>query len=291
MVDDGNLGVELIQRGWCQSSVIKPPAPVSTSWLTLASTELEEIWIKKEAFLSEDDMLIVISQACDIQKSPSQEPYIETIRLYWTSDKAIINSASKNSASEFLVTRGCSEDGIAGGWIADMHGLVRLDKRSFLKMTPFPFFNEEEDPGRRKLFGIWLAKRYNRQAVPNEIVKAVQQPVVSAASKLGPNHDLHRIFRGIWQIRFIAYLNGSSLYDVEMYLLYDEASTEQVNKEDAAKLAGWIKGVLDKSGNAELTSCARISLKEISVHDYANMYQLPVDYFTLPELLQEKMDT
>jgi hypothetical protein len=291
MVTSDNVGVELIRLGWRQGSIVKA-IPVAISWysLDIEDPNGSEKWNRREISLNDDDCLIVISQSCDIQKRSEQEPFVEMIRAYWTTDKGIINNASKNSMREFLVSRRATENGAIEGLIADINGLIKLDKQSLFALTPQDGFDEVNEPGRERLFRIWLAKRYSRQAIPNDIVKAVQQPIVEAVKNLSKTHDFHRIFDGIWKIRFIAYKEAERLYKVELLLLYDESGRLQISAEDAATLAGWISDVLQKSGKAELVYCIRKNIKEISVYDYSNMYELPLDYYTLPEYTEEKMD-
>ncbi len=290
MVKSDNIGLELIRRGWRQGSILKAIS-ATVSWFTLDTENLSssEKWIRKEVSLNEDDYLIVISQICDIQKHPDQEPFVQTIRAYWTSNRGTINDASKNSVREFLIRRTIT-DKVIEGLIADINNPINIDKHSLLAITPQFGFDEANEPGRERLFRMWLAKRYSRQAIPNDIVAAVQQPIVEAVKKLSKTHDFHRIFDGIWQIRFLAYRNDNQLYKVEMLLLYEESSKAQVSEEDAATLAGWISDVLSNAGKAKLVYCIRRSIKNISVYDYANMYQLPLDYYTLPEYTEQKMD-
>lgn len=291
MVTLDNVGVELIRLGWRQGSIVRA-VPVAISWYSLNikdSNDLEK-WNRREIFLKDDDYLIVISQSCDIQKRNEQEPFVEMIHAYWTTDKGIINNASKNSMREFLVSRRVTENGSIEGLIADINGLIKLDKQSLLALAPQDGFDEVNEPGRERLFRLWIAKRYSRQAIPNDIVKAVQQPIVEAVKNLSKTHEFHRIFDGIWKIRFIAYKSVEQLYKVELLLLYDESSRFQISAEDAATLAGWISDVLQKSGKAELLYCIRKNIKEISVYDYSNTYELPLDYYTLPEYIEEKID-
>ncbi|HYT42728.1 MAG TPA: hypothetical protein VEP90_10295, partial [Methylomirabilota bacterium] len=264
MVKSVNVGVELIQQGWRQGSMIKS-IPAVVSWFTLETENPNSPgkWIRKDSPFSEDDYLVVISQVCDIQKRSDQEPFVEMIRAYWTSDKSTINDASKNSMREFLIRRSISPDGRVEGLIAVITNSIRVDKQALLTITPEFGFDEINDPGRERLFRMWLAKRYSRQAVPNDIVGAVQQPIVEAVKNLRKTHDFHRIFDAIWQIRFLAYKDDGQLYKVEMLLLYEDTSSSQVSEEDAATLAGWISDVLRKSGKAELIYCLRKNLKEI----------------------------
>ena len=85
MAKSDNVGVELIRQGWHQGSLVRA-IPVTISWFALdtENTGGLEKWIRRETPLKEDDYLIVISQICDIQKRPEQEPFVEMIRAYWT---------------------------------------------------------------------------------------------------------------------------------------------------------------------------------------------------------------
>ncbi|HET7637160.1 MAG TPA: hypothetical protein VFK47_00325, partial [Ktedonobacteraceae bacterium] len=126
----------------------------------------------------------------------------------------------------------------------------------------------------------WLAKRYNRPAIPDAIVNAVQKPVVKAIDKLPTAHGFHRILDGIDELLFIP-RNDNVPFQVDMVFIRDERSdVPHVSDEDAAKLGDWIANVLQKSGEAELTNWEILSRKEISVYDYSNAYELPLDYYT-----------
>src|ERR1700694_4141139 len=90
------VGVTLIQQGWCQGSLLEATS-AARSWLALSDhhdgqgpadvSVSQDIWILRQALLDTEDLLIVASQTCDIQRSAGQEPFIEVIRGFWTSDR------------------------------------------------------------------------------------------------------------------------------------------------------------------------------------------------------------
>src|SRR5260221_6756087 len=87
------VGVVLIQRGWRQGSLLETTS-APKPWLALSDQQYidqEKIgsssnttppgsWILNQEALDADDVLIVASQTCDIQRSSEQEPFIEVIR-------------------------------------------------------------------------------------------------------------------------------------------------------------------------------------------------------------------
>ena len=81
-------GIELIQRGWIQGSLLHDAsAPkVYTVQGLVKQENIENIeadvspssnqWEVKEVVLDKNDLLVIVSQACDIQKAPDKEPYM-----------------------------------------------------------------------------------------------------------------------------------------------------------------------------------------------------------------------
>src|SRR5437764_318267 len=126
------VGAVLIERGWRQGSLLEAiSAP--KSWLTLSNSQnadREKIdlsndstspgnWILNQEALGANDVLLVASQTCDIKRPPTQEPYIEVIRGYWSSDRSIIHQAGKNSYRLFLMQRRSNINAAEEALIAD----------------------------------------------------------------------------------------------------------------------------------------------------------------------------
>lgn len=282
------VGSVLIQRGWYQGSLLGT-ASAPKSWLTLSHQPEEQDstsnltppgnWNLHHEMLSSNDVLIVASQTCDIQRSSMQEPYIEVIRGYWTSDRSIMHQAGKNSSRFFLMqTRISSIEG-KEALVADATVHIQIEKAAFLTLTPQYGFKENDKvtPGK---FSNWLARRYNRPALPDAIVDAIQKPVVKAVDKLPALHNLHPILDGIDEILFFL-RNDSVPFQVDMIFLRDERTdAPYVNDEGAALLGGWIANTLLQRTEAELMGWEILSRKEISVYDYSNAYELPLDYYS-----------
>jgi len=286
------VGAELIQRGWRQGSWFEAnsaPKP----WLALSDQqELPQEegdspdnaaasgnWILHYELLDRKDKFIVSSQTCDIQRSSMQEPYIEVIRGYWTSDRSIIHQAGKNSPRFFLMQRRLADDPKEEALIADATIRIQIEKATLLAHSPQSSFRANDKTTPYK-FSAWLARRYNRPALPDTVVNAIQKPVVKAIDKLPSTDGLHRILDGVDEILF-ALQNDRVPFQVDMIFLRDERSyAPYVRDEDAARLGGWIANALQKGNQAELVHWDILSRREISVHDYAHAYELPLDYYT-----------
>ena len=290
---DIDIGEELIRRGWYQGKLI-PATSARKSWLTLNTAEnlldqeyyqsgtfaVPGTWHLQQVLLDEKDFLIIISQTCDIQKPLKHEPYIEIMRAYWTTESSIIYEAGKNSVRRFLVRRRLTSDGKEEGLIVDATTHITLDKKSLLQCTPLDGFRSDDmiTPDR---FKQWLAKRYDRPALANELVNAVQKPIVRAIGRLKGTDDLHRILSGISEILFLPH-NDTVPYYIDMLFMRDERNdAPTISYEDVAILGAWISDVLKRGGNAVLEKWEIYSAREITLDQYNNAYELPTDQFSL----------
>src|SRR6266705_2916482 len=96
MIELDTVGEELIQLGWRQGSVLKVPS-AQKSWLVLDISEEDptniltssDLWSLQHETLDTSDLLTIASQTCDIERSPKLEPYVETLRAYWTPERSI----------------------------------------------------------------------------------------------------------------------------------------------------------------------------------------------------------
>lgn len=289
-LDIDNVGKELIRLGWRQGSVLKA-ASAQKSWLVLNISQgilpdqtndviSSDVWSIQQENLDPNDFLVIASQTCDIQRSPRLEPYVEALRAYWTSERNIIHEAGKNSIRRFLIQRRNDSDGKVEGLIADATVRIQIAKNSLVGLTPLANF-EENDRITSRRFRKWLAGRYDRPAIPDDLVLSIQKPIIKAISKLHPKDEKNDILDGIREILFLPQ-NKTAPFLIDMLFIRHETNhAPEVSDENAAKLAGWISDVLKKGGNAELAHWDILSLKQISAYDYAHAYELPTDQYSL----------
>ena len=103
------VGLVLIQRGWRQGSLFEATSTIM-SWLTLNNNQEEQgsspntvsldKWLLCHEALSAEDVLIVTSQTCDIQRSSKDEPYVESrqavgVRVGIGADKSAMGAINR----------------------------------------------------------------------------------------------------------------------------------------------------------------------------------------------------
>src|SRR4051812_20523334 len=122
-----------------------------------------------------EEWWVVASQDCDIA-SPA-EPQVELVRAYWTTDKSDIRNAGLNSARRFLLLRRPSKTGGEEGLIADATVRTFVEKEALVEDSPLAEA-PRADAATVARFRSWLARRYDRPAIPDPIVRAVHKPLV-----------------------------------------------------------------------------------------------------------------
>jgi len=274
----------LLEMGWAQGCLLSAQS-ACVSWLARGESDSDARWGIKTSHLADDEFLIVVSQTCDLLKSPEKEPIVETLRAFWTRDQKLIREAGRNSVRHFLL-RERKVDGIDEGLIADGAMRVQLDKTALLRINPSACFESTDEHTARRFRG-WLGKRYQRPAIPDEHVAAIQRPIVNAMGKLSANDKIQVLLQGVKEILFLA-AGDSEPYQVQLVILQDETDTRSVRPEDEfAELGGWLGDVLQKGGRAILVSWELRDYSQISVRDYTNACPLPLDHFSTTESVSE----
>jgi hypothetical protein len=222
----------------------------------------------------DDARLVVISQDCDIFAAPKAEPRVEALTAKWTRDPSELHTARKGNSARLFLLR--EREG--AGLVADARRRVHLDKAALLRCSFEPAF---EDERMRARFANWVAGRYNRPAVPNEIVDAIQKPVVSAVAELAKRKDLLLpVLDRVAEIRFA--VAGERPWSVHLVIMVDEG--DELSAEEEAELAGWLESVLVVFGGpVAIIAPVFKTEKNISLHDYQHTTRLQLDHFTPEE--------
>lgn len=278
MIDVDTIGIVLIQRGWNQGSLLRLNS-ASRLYLALENPPREDMkWHTRQEPVAGDDLFVVISQPCDIQKSPLQEPYVEVMHVFTTEDRKIIHEASRNSVRYFFLGRIHTQDGSEEALIVESTIHLTLDKSSLLYLKPLPV---SQDKATIRLFRVWLSRRYDRPALGDDLVTAIQRPIVKAIGKLRSTHPLQNTLDGIGEV-LLSVENETSPYQIVLLFIRSERiDRPQVSEEQAAELAGWMRTVLNKEGSASLKDWHILGTDEISFRDYMKAYKLPLDQYSL----------
>ena len=124
--------------------------------------------------------------------------------------------------------------------VADARRRIHLDKTALLGATFEPALNDEAS---RTRFANWVAGRYNRPAIPNDLVDAIQKPIVSAVDGLVKKDDpLSRVFNRVVEIRF-AIASAKPPWTVHLVMMIDEGdeltAADLVHGFQQLSLFGW----------------------------------------------------
>jgi hypothetical protein len=174
-VKEEALGEELLRTGWKQGTLFSASS-VYFTYHDLSQSNTEILTSIQERKLKAKEKLIVVSQDCDI-KDTNQEKYIEAI-ICKPYNQNFIERVSQLSARWFVVdpqTR----------LVAEAKYKIQIAKRVFLRLQPEPW---PESPSRLDEFIRWLARRYDRPALPDAMVEVFQKPIEQAVNGLKEKH-------------------------------------------------------------------------------------------------------
>jgi hypothetical protein len=270
-----NLGKQIIARGWRQGSILAVPKDTPVAWLVPVKGGAFEVTTSPLG----DEFAVIVSQDCDIAREPELEPFVEAMAARWTDDKGELHRASTNATRRFLL--GYRDlNGVQEGLIVDATRKLQIAKKVLLERFPL---NDAPtiSASRAERFPRWLAARYNRPAIPDPVVRAVQKPVVDAISRLGATDGKRSILDRITEIRFVA--DGEvPPFDVELLLICYEDEDQPPNwDEDLATIGGWLCHVIGEAGAVATISWTSWTPRTISLETYLSSKPLPLDHFTL----------
>jgi hypothetical protein len=254
-----------------------PARGCSCAWSRLVSGQegSEPVWeIHQEPGLPEE-FWVLVSQDCDI--SAKAEPRVELLRGYWTADKSTLHTARLNSVRGFLLGERQRGDGKSEGLVVDATRRLLLEKSSLLELEPARELGTL-DSSKARRFRQWLAQRYDRPAIPDVIVNAVQKPLVKALDKLSDDDELWRCLSGVEEVRFSV---PSRTPPFDVALLFMKAPGARLSAVDELELKGWFEEVLTKEGVCRISGAVFRDASTVSLANYLAMERLSLDRFSL----------
>ncbi|HEY4037164.1 MAG TPA: hypothetical protein VGL94_24675 [Ktedonobacteraceae bacterium] len=268
-VKEEALGDELLRRGWKQGTLFNAPS-IYFTYHDLSQSDTEVLTSVQKRNLKANERLIVISQDCDI-KDMKQEKYIEAI-ICKPYNQNFIEKVSQLSARWFVVdpkTR----------LVAEAKYKIQIAKQVFLQLQPEPW---PDSPNRLDEFIRWLARRYDRPALPDAMVEVFQKPIEQEVNSLKEKHpDIFIAFNdAVHNIRVNLPANEDPPFDLYLTFLVrpDGLTEESANAIDFTKEL--IKTCLD-TNVVHLDPDIRILTEEqISMKEYFAGRPLYFDYLT-----------
>lgn len=213
---DEELPRLLIDRGWTQGAVFSAPG-LRIQQSHLGINQKGEPAFASRSFTSEtDDCFVVASQTCDIQASIDAEPLVEA--LLCRMESKANHGGIGNSARYFEVDRKL-------GLVAFASKRAIISKRSLWWISgPNPWPDSHE---RLKQFSRWLGRRFDRPALPDEIVRGFQQPMEKTLRSLRKEQAYLLFNRVVRQIRIGYDAIQRPPYQLDINLLTNAATLSQ----------------------------------------------------------------
>jgi hypothetical protein len=254
--DAANLGRQLLEMGWRQGTLLAAP-PNSTvnkraggAWQTETSTT--------------DGSLVLATQTCDVVRDAAKEPTVEFLRAYWTDEKSKISEDKKNSNRLFLL-RIEERAGVTWGLVADATTRMFVGKASLLGESPQAGCLPERERG----FQRWLARRYDRPAVPDALDKAVHQPVVNGLrEERRRSSRVSSLLDGVAEVRYVVEHDGPP-FEVAIFFVPEDGTLHApITGADAEEVSAWFMSAIGSTGEARVVKWEVWPLDEVSVADY-----------------------
>lgn len=257
-MDEASVGRRLYdENGWYQGCLFRPPtgATYTTNVFDADTSSIRE----ERSQFSGDEFLILITQDCDLVANDEDEPYVEGLLCNEVpADRYphIGNSyrAFPLDSQKKLVVLAAPR--------------VFFDKRILLSLSPQPWAQDEE---RRQAFIRWLAGRYARPALHDQLVQAFQKPLIDSLRRT--KTDGWEALNGILsEVRISNPVSDQPPWSVDvLFMVESEALTEE---QLGALEALWTRMLEVANGEANRGTGEQpvIELAEYLVHTPGTVY-------------------
>ena len=222
----------LIQRsfldaGWRQGTLFSAPS-VCFTLNKLSDLDANEPITQHRRKTKSDEKFVLITQDCDIQALEDREPYVEALLCKHQKQK-FLSKIGPNSARRFIID-------FDTGLVAEAIYHVPIAKQVLKTLTPEPW---PGSPKRLEQFVRWLARRYDRPALPDTIVEAFQKPVEGVLARLDEERpDIRATFSmAVHEVRIKLPASENPPFGIRLVLLIrnDGLSEEEARAIDIFK--------------------------------------------------------
>lgn len=267
-LNDPSLEEQLSAAGWKQGVLFSAPSSLTFNWNELSTSNTTELTTPRGRKVKAKEKLILITQECDIVSD--KEPYAEALVCEYRKPSSVTGLG--NSARWFVIDPDT-------GLVAQVKYRLQIDKRILLKLLPEPW---PSGKGRLEWFIRWLAWRYDRPAIPNEIVKVFNTPVEAAFHQLGEARPdvLSAFNRAVGQVRVNLPVSEVPPFDIQIvFLLHrEELSVEEIDAIDAVEHL--MRTNVDPNQVRLGADMYKRTEEQISLADYLRSRPLYLDYYT-----------
>jgi hypothetical protein len=258
-------GQELYDAGWRQGALFWAKVSVRVTHLNPDGT-VEQ----RDRPLKESESLVLASQDCDIVSNA--EPYVEALFCEKEKSRTFLAKINRRSARAFVID-------LDAGLVAQAKYRVSLTKESLATLKPKPW---PASADRRERFAEWLAHRYDRPALPNKLVVALQTPITDLFERMaGERPDLVEAFNRVArQIRINRPDTDEPPFNLELIVLL---SAEELTREESVALELLGEAMLrcvDRSAVLLAPDVRLVTADEMSLREYQETVPLYLEYLT-----------
>lgn len=273
---DKAIGRTLWNNGWRQGSLFYAPSS-SLVWNARSDDKVDGILTVKQRRLAdivgdESELLIVATQDCDIVADTDKEPFIEALLCTVEIDEGRLKGLDKNSARWFVVN-------LETHIMANAMDRLLFSKFSLISLTPIPW---PSTAGRFQRYVDWLARRFDRPAIPDVLVSNFQKPVIDVFESLKKKQPqiIAAFNRAVHSMRIKLPTRSKPPYDVHVVLLARDESLTAEEDDAIRTVMSAIRAKLDSAQIALVRNPWIVSPERISLADYQRTRPLPLEYFS-----------
>ncbi len=261
----------MIAAGWRQGSLFEAPS-VSFQYNGLAPSGTEGLTVPR-ANKEKADKLILITQTCDIKSK--LESRVEALVCKLQRNEQFLLNADSNSVRWFLIDP-------RTGLVAYAVYRLQVDKRVLQQLTPEPWHSGAT---RFRRFRDWLARRYDRPALPDEMVDHFQKPLEAALKRFAEDQpEMAWTFnQAVREIRVNEPDSENPPFHLRLLMMM-RRGTSQDQAEAIDRAIDTVMAELSNTLNPRLVILdpqpAKAAEQLISVADYFATRRLFLDYMT-----------
>ncbi|HTV72112.1 MAG TPA: hypothetical protein VME66_00170 [Candidatus Acidoferrales bacterium] len=279
-----DIGRSLYEAGWVQGKLFSPLAasvvfapgdPISKLARSAAARAQADHTLLHPVthgvaygIPTSTERLVVVSQACDIAKPPSVEPNVLAMPVFKTENVRILGPAARNSSRYFLLDAG-------RGYVVDAISIIVIEKPLLMTLTPEVGAQTSDE---QKRFARWLARRFNRPAIADDIVVAIVKPILENLRSCQAQGalDMDLVDR-ISEVRLLV-ANDRLPFTFDLLFMVEENDIQTMELALApllGEMRGWFTPEL-----AVLRAWYARSYADVSVADYFAAEQLYLDEYS-----------
>ncbi|HEX8229806.1 MAG TPA: hypothetical protein VF826_10910 [Chloroflexia bacterium] len=269
--DEKTIGSNLWDHGWRQGSMFYASS-ACLAWNTFPADNSKASLTVEQRNLGDSELFIVATQDCDIVAPATKEPFIEAFHCTVELDQNQLGLLDRNSARWFVVQPSSSI-------VANAMDRILFSKYALTKLKPIPWSSGHV---RLQRYIGWLARRFDRPAIPDALVSVFQKPVEKVFENLVKRQpDTIAVFnRAVSQMRINIPSSIVPPFDIQIILLTRDDNLSAEEHDAILVVTKAIRDRIDRQQIRLLPDAWIVTEAGISLADYNSSRPLALDYLT-----------